>query len=93
MTLLPHWRKIEARECLLCSYSNTLKAFTRSSIMDYMEAVKSRNMLIFQKKTVSWRKLLQQARYDAKEWHDKVMTMDTHNHTPSHLQRRDMSDT
>lgn len=57
-------------ECFRCTTTTNLSHLHDLPIWILWRIWKNRNVLIFQRKHVSWRTYLQQARKDAKEWID-----------------------
>lgn len=58
------------KECFHCSTSSSLSHLQKLPVWILWRIWKSRNLLIFQQRHISWQISLQQARKDAKEWHD-----------------------
>lgn len=62
-------------ECLRCSTSSTLSHLQLLPIWILWRIWKSRNLLIFQHKSLAWMISLQQARRDAKEWSEWITVL------------------
>lgn len=77
--------KIE--ECIRCCSVSSLAQLQDHPIWILWRLWKSRNMLIFRRKVIPWRILLQQSITDAKEWHENSRDIDTSYQSTNHPTR------